>query len=109
QGRLVPAVAPERIGRCRSSSERGRCPLAVVGIVTDDARLVVEDGHFRNKPVEMELSVLLGKPPRMTREVRRRRPQLVPLALDDVTLDEACYRVLRHPTVARKTFPGSIG
>jgi len=42
--------------------------------VTDDGRLVVEDRQFRNEPVEMELSVLLGKPPRMTREVRRRRP-----------------------------------
>src|SRR6266702_3262993 len=109
QERFVLAVAAERIGLFRSICERERCPLAVVGIVTDDARLVVEDGHFRNKPVEMELSVLLGKPPRMTREVRRRRPELVPLALDDVTLDEACYRVLRHPTVARKTFLVSIG
>src|SRR6266571_970551 len=109
QERFVLAVAAERIGLFRSICERERCPLAVVGIVTDDARLVVEDGHFRNKPVEMELSVLLGKPPRMTREVRRRRPQLVPLALDDVTLDEACYRALRHPTVARKTFLVSIG
>jgi len=47
-------------------------------------RLVVEDRQFRNEPVEMELSVLLGKPPRMTREVRRRRPHSAPLALQDV-------------------------
>ncbi|HLQ00674.1 MAG TPA: phosphoribosylformylglycinamidine synthase, partial [Burkholderiales bacterium] len=109
QERFVLAVAAERIELFGSICERERCPLAVVGVVTDDARLVVEDGHFRNKPVEMELSVLLGKPPRMTREVQRRRPQPVPLALQDVALGEACYRVLRHPTVARKTFLVSIG
>jgi phosphoribosylformylglycinamidine synthase len=109
QERFVLAVAAERIAEFRSICERERCPAAVVGIVTDDGRLVVEDRQFRNEPVEMELSVLLGKPPRMTREVRRRRPHPAPLALGDVVLDDACHRVLRHPTVARKTFLVSIG
>ena len=109
QERFVLAVAAERIGEFQSICERERCPAAVVGVATDDARLVVEDRQFRNKPVEMELSVLLGKPPRMTREVRRRRARLAPLALRDVALDAACHRVLRHPTVARKTFLVSIG
>ena len=38
----------------------------MVGVATDDGRLVVEDPQFQNTPVEMDLSVLLGKPPRMT-------------------------------------------
>jgi phosphoribosylformylglycinamidine synthase len=109
QERFVLAVAVERIDEFRSICERERCPMAVVGVATSDNRLVVEDRHFGNRPVEMELSVLLGKPPRMTREVRRRRPALAPLALQDVALKEACFRVLRHPTVARKTFLVSIG
>jgi len=109
QERFVLAVAAERIGEFESICERERCPAAVVGVVTDDGCLVVEDRQFRNEPVEMELSVLLGKPPRMTREVRRRRPRPAPLALGDVALAEACRRVLRHPTVARKTFLVSIG
>src|SRR6267143_2486702 len=109
QERFVLAVAAERIAEFESICERERCPAAVVGIVTDGGRLAVEDRQFRNEPVEMELSVLLGKPPRMTRDVRRRRPQPAPLALGDVALEEACRRVLRHPTVARKTFLVSIG
>src|SRR5437870_9388645 len=109
QERFVLAVAAERIGEFESICERERCPAAVVGVVTDDGRLVVEDRQFRNEPVEMELSVLLGKPPRMTREVRRRRSHPAPLALQDVALADACHRVLRHPTVARKTFLVSIG
>src|SRR5258705_1317545 len=109
QERFVLAVAAERIGEFRAICERERCPFAVVGVATDDARLVVEDPRFRNRPVDMELSVLLGKPPRMTREVRRRRPRPAPLELGEVALAEACHRVLRHPTVARKTFLVSIG
>src|SRR5882672_6880690 len=109
QERFVLAVAAERIGEFRAICERERCPFAVVGAATDDARLVVEDPQFRNRPVDMELSVLLGKPPRMTREVRRHRPHTEPLELGEVALAEACHRVLRHPTVARKTFLVSIG
>jgi len=109
QERFVLAVAPERIEEFRALCERERCPFAVVGVATGDGRLVVEDPQFRNTPVEMDLSVLLGKPPRMTREVRHRRFEAPPLALRDVSLAEACHRVLRHPTVARKTFLVSIG
>jgi phosphoribosylformylglycinamidine synthase len=57
----------------------------------------------------MDLSVLLGKPPRMTRNARRATPDPAPLALGEVALGEACLRVLRHPAVARKTFLVSIG
>src|SRR5438132_10043766 len=102
QERFVLAVAAERVGEFQSICERERCPAAVVGLVTDDGRLVVEDRQFRNEAVEMVLNVLLGKPPRMTLEVRRRRPHPAPLALGDVALEEAWPRVLRHPTVARK-------
>src|SRR3989442_49312 len=109
QERFVLAVAAERIGEFQSICERERCPAAVVGVVTDDGCLVVEDGQFRNKPVEMELSVLLGKPPRMTREARRPKPHPAPLALGDLAPAEACLRGLRHPTVARKTFLVGIG
>jgi len=109
QERFVLAIAPGRMDEFRAICERERCPFAVVGTATDDGRLLVEDRHFRNVPVEMDLSVLLGKPPRMTRESLHGPRRSGPLALEDVTLVEACHRVLRHPTVARKNFLVSIG
>jgi phosphoribosylformylglycinamidine synthase len=109
QERFVLAIAPGRMDEFRTICERERCPFAVVGTTTDDGRLVVEDRHFRNVPVEMDLSVLLGKPPRMTRQSLHGRKRPDPLGLQDVTLAEACNRVLRHPTVARKNFLVSIG
>jgi phosphoribosylformylglycinamidine synthase len=109
QERYVLAIASDTIGAFGSICERERCPYAVVGVATADGRLVVEDPRFRNKPVEMDLSVLLGKPPRMLRDVRHAQARPAPLSLGGVELKEACLRVLRHPAVARKTFLISIG
>jgi phosphoribosylformylglycinamidine synthase len=104
QERYVLAIAPGRLQQLRSLCERERCPFAVVGIATDDERLEVRDPLFGNAPVDMELQTLLGKPPRMTREVARVRPRLRPFHAHGIELGEAVRRVLRHPTVADKTF-----
>jgi phosphoribosylformylglycinamidine synthase len=109
QERYVLAIAPESLERFRALCERERCPFAVLGTATADGRLEVRDPRFDNAPVDMDLGVLLGKPPRMTRNVRRKKPALAPLDLGDVDLREACFRVLRAPTVANKTFLVSIG
>jgi phosphoribosylformylglycinamidine synthase len=109
QERYVLAIAPDSLARFRAICERERCPFAVLGAATSDGRLEVKDPRFDNAPVDMDLSVLLGKPPRMTRNVRRRRAKLAALELGDVELREACLRVLRAPTVASKTFLVAIG
>ena len=88
--------------------ERERCPFAVVGEATEEKRLVLDDPLFGNRPIDLPLDVLLGKPPRMHRvETSLRRPQL-PLSLS-LSLTEAVRRVLAHPAVADKTFLISIG
>jgi phosphoribosylformylglycinamidine synthase len=109
QERYVLAIAPEKLDLFRSLCERERCPFAVVGVATDEQRLEVRDPLFGNKPVDMDLPTLLGKPPRMTRDVRRRRPDLRPFSADGIDLAEAVRRVLLHPAVADKTFLITIG
>jgi phosphoribosylformylglycinamidine synthase len=109
QERYVLAIAPGSLERFRAVCERERCPFAVLGTATADGALKIEDPRFRDLPVDMDLAVLLGKPPRMTRNVRRRKAQLPALVLDDVDLREACLRVLRAPAVADKTFLIAIG
>ncbi|MGE0460640.1 MAG: phosphoribosylformylglycinamidine synthase [Vicinamibacterales bacterium] len=109
QERYVLAIAPDQLETFRAICERERCPFAVVGEATDDHRLEVRDPLFGNLPVDMDLPALLGKPPRMTRDVRRMAPTLTPVSLDGVTLNEAVARVLRHPAVADKTFLIAIG
>ncbi len=109
QERYVLAIPPGRLELLRSLCERERCPFAVVGIATDDGRLELRDALFSNTPVDMELQTLFGKPPRLTREVTRVRPRLRAFHAHGIELGEAIARVLRHPTVADKTFLVTIG
>ena len=109
QERYVLAIAPRSLDRFDAICRRERCPYAVVGNATGDERLRVEDPYFGNVPVDMSLAALLGRPPRMTREVARRKRRLEPLMLERMELREACRRVLRAATVASKNFLITIG
>ena len=109
QERYVLAIAPEDLAVFRDICDRERCPFAVVGEATGDGRLTVRDSHFNNCPVDMDLAVLLGKPPRMRRDVARVRTQRPAFDLSAVTLVEAAQRVLSLPSVADKTFLIAIG
>jgi phosphoribosylformylglycinamidine synthase len=109
QERYVLAIAPDRLDLFRTLCERERCPFAVVGEATEDQHLEVRDPLFHNKAVDMDLPALLGKPPRMTRDVTRLKPGLPPFRAEGIDLTEAVRRVLVHPAVADKTFLITIG
>jgi phosphoribosylformylglycinamidine synthase len=109
QERYVLAIAPERLDDFRALCERERCPFAVLGVATEREHLEVHDPLFDNKPVDMDLGALLGKPPRMTRDVKRVQRAGRPFDVNGIDLAEACLRVLRAPTVANKTFLIAIG
>jgi phosphoribosylformylglycinamidine synthase len=109
QERYALAIAPGALERFRAICERERCPFSVIGEATRDERLTVSDSLFENLPVDMELSVLLGKPPRTTRRATHESRELPPLELAGLDLRDAAYRVLRLPAVADKTFLISIG
>ena len=109
QERYVMAVEPGRLADFKALCERERCPFAVVGTATGDGWLKVEDRHFDDHPVDMSLEVVLGKPPKMIREVNRHEQRLPALDSSKIDLNEAVLRVLRFPAVANKTFLISIG
>jgi len=109
QERYVLAVADDRLDAFIQLCERERCIYAVLGKATAEQNLCVEDPQFDNKPVDLPLDVLLGKPPKMFRNVEH--VQVIQPAFDVSPIDasEALYRVLRLPAVADKTFLISIG
>ncbi len=109
QERYVLAIAPERLDEFRAFCERERCPFSVVGVAIEDDQLIVHDTEFDNDPVNMPLSVLLGKPPKMTRNVVRETARLSSFDSSTLDLRESVERVLRLPAVANKTFLISIG
>ncbi|MBS4098204.1 MAG: phosphoribosylformylglycinamidine synthase [Sulfuricella sp.] len=109
QERYVLAIGAEHRELFDALCARERCPYAVVGEATAEQRLILEDSHFNNRPIDMELAVLLGKPPKMTRNVARVSRALPVFSAAGIDLKEAAFRVLHLPTVADKTFLIAIG
>ncbi|WP_328717139.1 phosphoribosylformylglycinamidine synthase [Halomonas elongata] len=109
QERYVLAVAPDDLETFEALCRRERCPYAVVGEATEAHHLEVCDGHFATRPVDLPMSVLFGKPPKMQREFERQDRELPGIMLDNLDLREAMDRVLRLPTVASKSFLITIG
>ncbi|MEZ5537996.1 MAG: phosphoribosylformylglycinamidine synthase [Thiolinea sp.] len=109
QERYVLAIAADRLETFRALCERERAVYAVVGNATEDQHLLVGDAHFDNKPVDMPMNVLLGKPPKMLRDVHHQTFHKPELELGGIDLSEAVERVLSLPTVASKAFLITIG
>jgi phosphoribosylformylglycinamidine synthase len=109
QERYVLAIAPSSLPLFQYLCERERCPFAVVGVATEERQLKVIDPEHDNYPVDMPMDVLLGKPPKMHRDVTRVKQELPPVDLTGMELTEVAQRVLRLPTVADKSFLITIG
>jgi phosphoribosylformylglycinamidine synthase len=109
QERYVMAVAQAALPMFRAMCERERCPFAVVGVATEQKQLRLEVPGSDDRPIDMPMEVLLGKPPKMLRDVKRVARVLPPLDLDGVELAKVAFDVLRHPTVASKRFLVTIG
>ena len=115
QERYVLAVEDQRLDAFKKICARERCPVAVIGQVTPEQQLVLTDKHFSRqgaqaaRPIDMDLGVLLGKPPRMQRDVKRVKRKLPAFKTKGIDIADAAYRVLRLPTVASKNFLITIG
>lgn len=108
QERYVLAIAHESLPQFQAFCERERCPFAVVGVATEERHLTVFD-EGKESPVDMPMDVLLGKPPKMHRDVKTVARKAVPMDLNEVDLQKAVIDVLSHPTVASKRFLITIG
>ena len=103
------AVDADKLDQFAALCERERCPYAVVGAAFEAHELVVEDPLFENKPVDLPMSVLFGKAPKMHRSVDTQsftKPIFDSTAID---IAEAAERILRLPSVASKSFLITIG
>ena len=109
QERYVLAIAAEALPQLAAIAARERCPFAVIGEINISGQLTVRDGLFGDTPVDMPLDVLLGKPPRLTRDVQTLSAPRRRFDSTRIELREAAYRVLRFPAVADKTFLITIG
>ena len=109
QERYVLAIKPQDLARFEIICQRERAPYAVVGEATDEKHLLVNDKHFDAKPVDLPMSVLFGKPPKMHRTAHSHSAAVAPFSTEDININDAAERVLKHPAVASKNFLITIG
>ena len=108
QERYVLAISPDALPGFEALCARERCPFAVVGVATAQRDLLLSDKQG-DAPVNMPMNVLLGKPPKMQRDVHSLPRSFPPLQFGSLSLQDAVLRVLAHPTVASKRFLITIG
>ncbi len=109
QERYVIAVTADKMEQFARICERERCPFAVVGEAIEEKTLIVNDRHFDVNPVDLPMSLLFGKPPKMHRSAETRLLPRQQLQLTGVTIAKALEAVLQHPAVASKQFLITIG
>jgi phosphoribosylformylglycinamidine synthase len=109
QERYVLGINPDRLEEFQAICERERCPWAVIGEATEEQHLLLGDAENDSTPIDMPLSLLLGKPPKMLRDVKHQTFTKPELDLTGISVNDALERVLKLPTVASKNFLITIG
>ena len=109
QERYVMGVALEDVEIFKAIADRERCPWAIVGEATEELDLRVGDADNDTMPVDMPLSLLLGKPPKMLRDVKHIEFHNPEMELSGIDANAALERVLKLPAVASKSFLITIG
>jgi phosphoribosylformylglycinamidine synthase len=98
-------LRPEHEGLFRELAAREKVPVALVGKVTGDGRIVLWDEADGTTPVDLALDDVLGDMPRKRFELQRIAPRLQPLELPEgLTVADALNRVLRLLSVGSKRF-----
>ncbi|MEO1889377.1 MAG: phosphoribosylformylglycinamidine synthase [Cycloclasticus sp.] len=109
QERYVIALKEDRLDEFKAMCERERCLFAHIGEATQDEQLVLNDSLFNNQPIDLPMSLLFGKPPKMERTVTRVTSNVPAYSADGIDLKDAAYQVLRFPAVGDKSFLIHIG
>ncbi|EEF78551.1 phosphoribosylformylglycinamidine synthase [Methylophaga thiooxydans] len=109
QERYVLGIHPDRVDEFQAICERERCPWAIVGETTEEEHLLLGDADNETLPIDMPLSLLLGKPPKMLRDVEHVSKHYPELDFSGINAEHALERVLKLPTVASKNFLITIG
>jgi phosphoribosylformylglycinamidine synthase len=109
QERYVLGIEVERLEEFEFLCKRERCPYAVLGTVTNERQLRLNDGLLQQSPVDMPLEVLLGKTPKMHCDAVSDAVEPTTKLVTGVELESDLFEVLRFPAVGSKSFLITIG
>ncbi len=109
QERYVIGLRKADLPRLATICARERCPFAVIGTALAEDRLVVRDRLLGNNTVDLPMSTLFGKPPKMTRTFKRVTTKTTDFDTSGIDVADAAKRVLHMPSVGSKKFLITIG
>jgi phosphoribosylformylglycinamidine synthase len=104
QERYVLAIKNESVELFRQICTKERAPFAILGNATDNQHLTLEDSYFKNKPIDLEMSLLFGSTPKTVKDVSSLPNNEKEFNSGPIKLDEAIDRLLKLPTIASKNF-----
>ena len=104
QERYVLAIKDENVELFRQICIKERSPFAILGNATDTQHLTLEDSYFKNKPIDLDMSLLFGSTPKTLKSVSSILNNEQEFDSSIIKLDEAIDRLLKLPTVASKNF-----
>ena len=108
QERYVLAIEPDNLQVFKDIADRERCPFCIVGNATFDQQIVLVDLNG-DKVIDLPMTVLFGKPPKMHRIDSIVEKTLQPVLVPDSDIASILDRVLKLPSVASKSFLITIG
>ena len=105
QERYVLAIEKSSLEIFTSICGRERCPFAIIGEAKNQKNLIVKDSLLNKDVINMNLDVLLGKPPKLKKIVKKPvRVAQEHFSLKSNSLLESISMVLHFPSVASKNF-----
>ena len=109
QERYVLGIERDRLQEFEFLCKRERCPYAVLGTVTNERSLSLNDALLHKPPVDLPMEVLFGKTPKMHRDAVSCRVKPGAIPAYDRLLENDLFSVLRFPAVGSKSFLITIG
>lgn len=109
QERYVLAIKSSSLSSFKEIAMRERCPYAVVGVSTQENKLVLVDQRFNNFPIDIAMSALFDDVASIQCEDNHVTPLQMPLNTQQIEIAAAVKRVLQFPCVSDKSFLITIG
>jgi phosphoribosylformylglycinamidine synthase len=102
QERMGLVLKVNDIDELRRIAERERAPLYVIGEVTGDHRFVFESLSTGEKPMDLELVDMFGKPPKTVMQDQTLQEEYSSMDIDPIKIDSYIEQLLQIEAVACK-------
>ena len=109
QERYVLLLKDENLEKFSDICKREKAPFAVIGKTTTEEKLRVHDTLENNYAIDLPMSIIFEKPPRLLVKAQRKSSIYKNLDHSDIELSKVAHNILKFPGVGDKRFLITIG